>query len=82
MFFHLFISNRNKNENTYNTFNKLRFPISFGIFPDILFLCKSLNNCKTIKIINMIFFAKYMIGVFPFVYFKQKYECKYLQVFQ
>ena len=31
------------NENTYKLFNEMRFPISFGIFPDILFADKILN---------------------------------------
>ena len=63
------------NVNTYKYSNKLRFLISFGISPDILFSCKSLNNCKKI---NMIFFAKDMIDILSFVYFKYKYgdDCK------
>ena len=44
------------NKNTHNNFNELRFPISFGMFPDILLRDKSLNNCKIIKMVNMIFF--------------------------
>ena len=35
------------NENTYNSFNEMRFPISFGMFPDILFVDKLLNNRQT-----------------------------------
>ena len=54
MLFHLFISNRNMNVNTYKYFNELRFPISFGISPDILLKNKFLNN---FKVINMIFVA-------------------------
>ena len=34
------------NENTYNSPNEMRFPISFGIFPVILFSFNSLNNYK------------------------------------
>ena len=39
----------NMNENTYNSLNEMRFPISFGIFPVILFADKYLNNCKKNK---------------------------------
>ena len=31
------------NESTHNSINELRFPIPFGIFPEMLFECKSLN---------------------------------------
>ena len=55
-------------ENTYKCSNKLRFPISFGIFPDILFKYKFLNNSKIIKMINMIFIVKYVIDVLPFAF--------------
>ena len=37
---------KNRNENTNNDPNEARFPISFGIFPDILFRDKFLNNCN------------------------------------
>ena len=47
-----FIRNRNMNENTYISSNKLRFSVSFRIFPDMLFEDKDmlfedkfLNNC-------------------------------------
>ena len=33
------------NESTHKYFNELRFPISVGIFPEMLFECKFLNNC-------------------------------------
>ena len=38
-----------KNENTYNSTNKLRFSISTGMFPDILFECNPLIIMKNIK---------------------------------
>ena len=67
MLFHLFISNRNLNENTYKYFNELRFPISFGISPDISLKNKFLNNCKVINMMTVV-----NVDGFPFVYFKQK----------
>ena len=39
-----FVQIENMNENTYNSFNEMRFPISFGISPDILLFDKYLNN--------------------------------------
>ena len=39
------------NEYTYNTCNEVRFPISFGIFPDISLFGKFLNNWQNIKYI-------------------------------
>ena len=31
-------------ENTYSDLNEIRFPISFGMIPDILLKYKTLNN--------------------------------------
>ena len=46
------------NESTHNSFNEMRFPISVGIFPEMRFEDKFLNNCEKIKVINMIFFCE------------------------
>ena len=66
------------NVNTYKYSNKLRFPISFGIFPDMLFPCKYLSD----KNHKYDILCKNMIEALPFVYFKQKYGRKYLQHLQ
>ena len=43
-FIHLFAQLEIWNKNTYKDHNEVRFPISFGMSPVILFACKSLNN--------------------------------------
>ena len=40
----MFVPIKNMNGNTYNVLNEMRFPISFGMFPDILLFDKFLNN--------------------------------------
>ena len=46
------------NESTHKYFNKLKFPISVGIFPEMSFECKSLNICGKNKNDKYDFFAK------------------------
>ena len=43
------------NESTHKSSNEM---ISFGMFPEMIFEDKSLNNCEKIKVMNMVFLCK------------------------